>query len=71
MRCQFELAEVPQTPSYVRVTIDDVTVELDSPDGWTLDDRQITLSGAACATLKDGQAHVLGATVECAPVRVM
>ena len=71
VRCEFELAEEPPDPSFVRVTIDGKTVTLDSPDGWMIDGRKITMSGAACATLKDGAAHLLAAAVECAPVMVM
>jgi Mg-chelatase subunit ChlD len=70
VRCEFELSEEPQDPSYVRVTIDGKTVALDSADGWTIDGRKITLTGGSCGTLKDGAAHLLGAKVECAPVMV-
>lgn len=71
VRCEFELSETPPDPSYVRVTIDGDTVPLDDPDGWVIEDRKITLTGASCATLKDGASHLLGAKVECAPVQVI
>ncbi|MEY4510427.1 MAG: hypothetical protein RLZZ450_2549 [Pseudomonadota bacterium] len=71
VRCEFDLSEVPADPSYVRVTIDGDTVPLDDPDGWSIDERKITLTGGSCATLKDGSSHLLAAKVECAPVMVM
>jgi hypothetical protein len=71
VRCEFELDEQPQDPSYVRVTIDGDTVPLDDPDGWSIDVRKVTLTGGSCAKLKDGVTHLLAANVECAPVIVM
>jgi Mg-chelatase subunit ChlD len=71
VRCEFELSEVPPDPSFVRVTIDGKTVVLDGADGWKIEGRKITLTGASCETLKDGTDHLLGAKVECEPIMVM
>jgi len=63
--CTFELDDVPQDPSYVRITIDGETVELKAADGWVIDGKKITLQGGSCDTLKDGSNHLLKANVEC------
>jgi hypothetical protein len=63
--CEFELSEIPPDPSYVRVTIDTKTLDLNSADGWVINGKKVTLQGQACATLKDGKGHVLNSQVEC------
>ncbi|MET0284410.1 MAG: vWA domain-containing protein [Polyangiales bacterium] len=68
VRCEYELAEEPDDPSYVRVTIDGETVELNAADGWLLDGKKITLQSGSCDILKDGANHALQVKVECDPV---
>jgi Mg-chelatase subunit ChlD len=63
--CTFELDDVPQDPTFVRITIDGATVELEAADGWVIDGKKITLQGGSCDTLKDGTNHLLKANVEC------
>lgn len=66
--CTFDLASAPGDPKFVRVEIDKVSIPLNSPDGWVINGKTITLQGAACATLKDGKGHLLNAQVECTEV---
>jgi len=72
--CDYTLEEAVTDPSYVRVQIDGVSKAYDNaPDGWSLgaDKRTITLKGAACDTLRDGEIHELAITVECEEVIVI
>jgi hypothetical protein len=52
----------------VLVKLDDKQLDLDVPDGWSIDGQNVTIQGAACTKLKDGAAHRLVVTVECDPV---
>ncbi len=71
--CTYELAMPPGDVRYVRVTVDgtDVPHESVSGDGngWVLEgDRTVTLVGAPCDDLKDGESHDISIVVECEPV---
>ena len=68
--CEYTLEETVPDPTYVRVQIDLVSKPYDDPDGWTLgdDDLTITLHGASCDLLRDGDSHDLKITVECEAV---
>jgi Mg-chelatase subunit ChlD len=68
VKCDFELDEVPDDPSYVRVTIDGNTVVLNAADGWVIDGKTVTLQAGSCDMLKDGTKHVLQVKVECNPI---
>ncbi len=68
VRCDFTLDQEPSDPSYVRVTIDGQTVELNATDGWVIDGKKVTLQNGSCDTLKDGGNHLLQVQVECDPV---
>jgi hypothetical protein len=68
--CEIQLAEAPQVPLGVTVYIDGVELTHDTTQssGWDYtnpNNTVITLFGAACATLQDGQEHTVTATFEC------
>ena len=71
--CSFDLGEPPGDIRYVRVTVDDGTVDHESVSadgsGWRLEgDRTITLLGPDCARVQDGADHRISVVVECSPV---
>ncbi len=69
--CEYTLEDTVPDPAYVRVRIDGISKPYnDLLDGWTLegDNKTITLTGAACDTLRDGGSHDLKITVECQKV---
>lgn len=66
--CKFSLDTEPPDVKRVRVQIDGVSIPLNSPDGWVIQGKNITLIGGACATLKDGKGHILNAQIECTEV---
>jgi hypothetical protein len=66
--CSYQLDKMPHDPTYVRVKLDDKQLDLDNPDGWSIDGQNVTIQGASCTTLKDGATHRLVVTVECDPV---
>jgi hypothetical protein len=50
------------------VELDGKKLELDDPNGWTIMDKNVTIQGEACTTLRDGaRPHTLSVTVECVP----
>ncbi len=65
--CEYTLNKEVTDPAYVSVKIDSDQPAYDSPNGWTLgaDKKTITLQGAACSFLRNGDAHDLSVTVEC------
>jgi hypothetical protein len=63
--CSFTLDMEPSDPSYVLVTLDGDQLNLNQPDGWSITGRTVTLGGAACDTLQDGQDHALVVQVKC------
>jgi hypothetical protein len=69
--CTYTLDKKPDDKRYVRVELDKETLTVDSADGWSLDDKTVTISGAACTKLRDGsKTHTLAVTVECAIVNI-
>jgi hypothetical protein len=66
--CSYQLDKMPHDPSYVLVKLDDKQLDLNVPDGWSIDGLNVTIQGAACTKLKDGDPHRLVVTVECDPV---
>jgi hypothetical protein len=66
--CSYQLDRKPHDATYVLVKLDDKQLDLDVPDGWSIDGQNVTIQGAACTKLKDGAAHRLVVTVECDPV---
>lgn len=71
IHCEFDLSEAPSDPTFVQVTIDGKTVDLNTADGWVIDGKKVTLQGGSCAMLKDGMPHNLKAEVECDPVMAL
>jgi hypothetical protein len=64
--CTYTLDKKPDDKRYVRVELDKETLAVDSPDGWSLNERTVTINGAACTRLRDGsKTHTLAVTVEC------
>lgn len=63
--CSYQLETEPEDPSFVRVTLDGTQLNLDAPNGWSINGRVITLQGAACSSLKDGNDHSLTVEVLC------
>jgi hypothetical protein len=67
--CTYTLDKAPADKMYVRVELDKMSLPVDSPDGWSINDKTVTVGGAACAKLRDGtKTHTLSVTVECVPV---
>jgi hypothetical protein len=66
--CSYTLDKKPHDPTFVLVKLDDKQLDLDNPDGWSIDGQNVTIQGASCTKLKDGGTHRLIVTVECAPV---
>ena len=52
--CTLELKEAPMDPNLVNVFFDGVAVPQAGPDGWTLQGSTITLEGASCAKVLNG-----------------
>lgn len=52
--CVFELKEAPAEPSLVNVYLDEVILPFEPTNGWTLDGKTVTLAGAACERVKNG-----------------
>lgn len=52
--CTLTLDAVPPDPSLVNVFLDDQPVPQMGPDGWTLDGATVTLLGATCQQVIDG-----------------
>lgn len=67
--CSFQLMEEPADPTYVLVELDGQQRNYNDPDGWTIDGTTVELQGEACATLQDGNEHLLSVQVQCAPVQ--
>jgi hypothetical protein len=67
--CTYGLDKEPANKMFVRVELDKVSLPMDSPDGWSINGKTVTIAGAACTKLRDGsKTHTLAVTVECAPV---
>jgi hypothetical protein len=52
--CTLTLDSAPPDPSLVNVFLDDQPVPQMGPDGWTLDGITVTLLGASCQKVTDG-----------------
>jgi hypothetical protein len=66
--CSYTLDKKPHDPTYVKVLLDGKQLDLDNPNGWSVDGVNVTIQGDSCTTLKDGGTHRLIVTVECDPV---
>jgi hypothetical protein len=64
--CGYLLDKKPDDKNFVLVELDGQKLALDDANGWIIDDRNVTIQGNACATLRDGsKPHTLAVTVEC------
>lgn len=52
--CVFDLKQAPVDPSLVNVYMDDAALPFEPANGWTIDGKTITLVGAACDRVKNG-----------------
>jgi hypothetical protein len=70
--CSYLLDKKPDDKNFVLVELDGKKLNLGDPNGWSIDDRNVTIEGEACATLRDGaRPHTLAVTVECVPQVLM
>jgi uncharacterized protein YegL len=70
--CSYQLDKKPDDNKFVLVELDGKKLDLGDANGWTIDDRNVTIQGDACTTLRDGaKAHILAVTVECVPQVLM
>lgn len=69
--CSYQLDTAPPDPSYVLVTLDGKQLNLDQPDGWSINGKAVTLEGQACKTLQDGKDHTLNVQVKCDVVPII
>jgi hypothetical protein len=66
--CSYMLDMKPADPKYVLVELDGQKLNLGEADGWVINDKNVTIQGASCNTLRDGsRPHTLAVTVECVP----
>jgi hypothetical protein len=69
VECTYTLDKAPADAKYVLVELDGKKLDLNTPDGWTINDRNVTIEGGSCAALRDSTTnHTLSVTVECKPV---
>ena len=54
--CTFDLKEEPADASLVNVYMDDVVLPFEPVNGWTISGKTVTLVGAACERVKNGDA---------------
>jgi hypothetical protein len=54
--CNFDLKDEPAHPELVNVYVDDVVLPYEPVDGWTIQGKTVTLVGAACNHVKNGDA---------------
>jgi hypothetical protein len=68
--CELVLNTAPANPSFVQVKLDDMQINLNDPNGWTIsaDRRRITLQGSACAAVAGKERHQVSVHVLCEPV---
>ncbi len=52
--CTFTLQEVPQKPDLVNVYLDDTILPFEPVNGWTIEGNTVTLKGAACNRVLEG-----------------
>jgi hypothetical protein len=72
VECSYLLDKKPDDKNYVLVELDGKKLNLGDPNGWSIDDRNVTIEGEACTTLRDGsRMHTLAVTVECRPQVLM
>jgi hypothetical protein len=68
VECTYALDKKPDDPKYVLVELDGTKLNLGDPNGWTINDRNVTVQGTACETLREStRTHTLAVTVECRP----
>jgi hypothetical protein len=66
--CSYQLDKKPDDPKFVLVELDGKALKPDDANGWVINDRNVTIQGDACTTLRDGsRQHTLAVTVECSP----
>lgn len=65
--CTYVLNEEVKDAAFVLVKLNGTQINLDEPDGWSLgaDKISVTLTGASCNTLQDGNTNLLDISVEC------
>lgn len=66
--CSYQLAAKPDDLSYVQVKLDGKQLNLNDPNGWSISEKTVTVQGAACKSLQDGQSHQLSVKVLCTVV---
>jgi Mg-chelatase subunit ChlD len=68
--CDFELDQVPDDPTRVKVVMDGRQINLNDAltQGWVLDGKTIKLQPGACQLIRDGESHNVAVTVECSYV---
>lgn len=69
--CSYELNTQPDDLSYVEVKLDGHQLNLNDPDGWSINEKTVTLEGAACKKLQDGLPHQFGVKVLCTVVPII
>ena len=52
--CTFDLKEAPANPGLVNVYVDDALLPYEPVNGWSIEDRKVTLLGGACDRVKRG-----------------
>jgi hypothetical protein len=52
--CTFTLQKPPDKPENVNVYLDDVVLPFEPTNGWTIDGSKVTLQGAACKRVTEG-----------------
>jgi hypothetical protein len=53
--CTISLSKPPEDPRKVNVYLDEAILSQAGPDGWTLDGQTVTLEGASCQKVLDGE----------------
>ena len=56
------------SPSHVNVYMDDAVLPYEPVNGWTIEDKTVTLVGAACARVKNGD--VIDVAVDTSAIHV-
>jgi hypothetical protein len=67
--CAFKLTGPPEQPDNVNVYLDEKILPKDPVNGWTLDGDTVTLIGAACDKVKNGDVLDVRVIVGCPTVQ--
>jgi hypothetical protein len=67
--CDLPLSSTPPDPSAIFVSVDDTPLSMDPANGWTYDaaTNTLTLNGATCEGLRNGDIRRIGVSFGCAP----